>query len=81
MANTPVKAVGIPPGTKFVRLDRDEHNKRWIVWIDSDAMCTQGTYLALHDNGDLTREYLHPAGYEEVLLTIMKGQTDDKAKS
>lgn len=74
--------IGIQPGTKALRLERNPFGSRpiieanrhyhfepgsWCLWINTHDF-TQGTYLKLYDDGMVERVTLHADGREECNL-------------
>jgi len=57
--------VGIQPGTHALRLERVEHSY-WILWLHTKDF-KSGTYLELHDNGQIQRVTAFADGMEEKL--------------
>ena len=49
----PTTKIGVPPGTRFLRLERA--NDHWIVWINANIDFTLGTYLRLYNSGKVER--------------------------
>lgn len=58
--------IGIPPGTKLVRLHYDEPQQSWRLWIHHDRLFQYGTFLKLSPSGGIERVTLRPDGTEEV---------------
>jgi hypothetical protein len=58
--------IGIPPGTKLLRMHWDEGNSSWRLWIHHDRHFKYGTFLLLSPSGGIDRVTLRPDGTEEV---------------
>jgi hypothetical protein len=58
--------LGVQPGTKFLRLERDPNRKCWILWTNANRDWTLGTFMRMYDNGRAERVTLRAEGTEEV---------------
>ncbi len=72
--------IGIPPGTKILRIERCEakdsyyqgtrlvmNEGYWMLWINADQRYEYGTYIKLFDNGKIDRVTQRPDGSEDIM--------------
>ena len=65
--------IGLPAGTKDVRLERVDSDTVyyshhfWKLWLSYDKTMEFGTYLALYDDGSIDRVTVHPDGWEQTI--------------
>jgi hypothetical protein len=43
--------IGVPLGTRLIRIERDTDNHCWLVWTARSPDGTCGSYIVLHDDG------------------------------
>ena len=60
------KRFELQSGSKCVRVERDITRRQWMLWLAHNGEFTEGTFLALTDDGNVSRVTWHPDGTETV---------------
>jgi len=47
--------IGLQPGTRMLKLERSVGGKRWLIWLHEEECKGHGTYLELHEDGQIDR--------------------------
>lgn len=68
----PSHRIGIPPGTKALRLERAINGDGWALWISANADQSEGTYLRLNNDGSVYRVHARDDGTEDEFLVKPK---------
>ena len=73
----PLLRFGLPGGIRAIRVERMHEEKHWRMWLAANSGYTQGTYIALCDDGTIQRRHIHPDGTESWFDVVSDGEQDN----